>query len=142
MLGLSVVAGAVLHPYTILSSAKWAKKASLSFFYPTKTVIITFLQHNICTYGHGEKKRKQGNENGQMGTGSENESEKPGKQDRGEKNVSSIKGGSETRWKMMQMGRNTNTHTYTQQSDARRHTFNFAFYLTGNQRKGSLAAAS
>lgn len=66
---------------------------------------------------HGEKKRKQENENGQMGTGSENESEKPGKQDRGQKNVSSIKGGSETRWKMMQMGRNTNTHT--QQSDAR-----------------------
>lgn len=38
------------------------KKASLSFFTQTETVIITFLQHNICTYGHtrGEKKKKGG----------------------------------------------------------------------------------
>lgn len=110
MLGLSVVAGAVLHPYTLLSSAIWAKKASLSVFTQQKQSLSPFYSTTYAPMGiHGEKKRKQENENGQMGTGSE----KPGKQDRGEKNVSSIKGGSETRWKMMQMGRNTNTHTHT-----------------------------
>lgn len=64
---------------------------------------------------HGEKKkRRQENENGQTGTGSEDESEKPGKQDRGEKNVSSIKGGGETRWKMIRGrgGAQTQTHTH------------------------------
>lgn len=70
--------------------------------FSTTTIIISSCNTTHALVGIHRAKETQENENGQMDTEKDQEREKPGKQERENKNVSSDSGRRATRWIMMQ----------------------------------------
>lgn len=121
----------------------WAKKRLLfHFFNQQKQSLSPFYGTTSAptgTRGERKKKKEAGKWRRTDGHGERGwERKKTGKQDRREECVI-YKG---RQWNKMENDAGGGTQTHARQSDARGAHLNFAFYLTGNQRKGRLAAAS